>query len=261
MKLTVKNRRRWLIGGGLLLATATPSFALFGLGDIVFDPTNYAELITQATTAYNQLQTMEHNLQHFSFKQAWTTSLSQLQKANVQSSFGETEGMNTALNSDSAPAATTAWKNATTSVDTNGTVYVAGLDPASAGRSQLAMIEMSDSVSPDCINAIGAYRAARNANQQAESDLQQRQLDDDDDTNTEVEQLNLLNASQVQQINEAQAQGTLHACLASQMAVANMQQRNASAQDLNLWGAVKQQQTLNSTDAGNGSTTWTTYLP
>lgn len=37
MKLNITKRRRWLIGGGLLLLTATPSFALFGIGDIVFD--------------------------------------------------------------------------------------------------------------------------------------------------------------------------------------------------------------------------------
>jgi hypothetical protein len=38
MKLTLNNRRKWLIGAGAtLLLTATPSFALFGIGDIVFD--------------------------------------------------------------------------------------------------------------------------------------------------------------------------------------------------------------------------------
>ena len=33
----MKNRKKWIIGGAALLLTATPSFALFGLGDIVFD--------------------------------------------------------------------------------------------------------------------------------------------------------------------------------------------------------------------------------
>ena len=37
MKLKVNNRRRWAIGGAVLLVTATPGFALFGIGDIVFD--------------------------------------------------------------------------------------------------------------------------------------------------------------------------------------------------------------------------------
>ncbi len=32
-----KRRTRWIVGTALVLGTATPSFALFGLGDIVFD--------------------------------------------------------------------------------------------------------------------------------------------------------------------------------------------------------------------------------
>jgi hypothetical protein len=36
MKLNARNRR-WFIAGAALLLTATPSFALFGIGDIVFD--------------------------------------------------------------------------------------------------------------------------------------------------------------------------------------------------------------------------------
>ena len=261
MKLSLKNRRRWLIGGGLLLATAMPSFALFGLGDIVFDPSTWAEAAATATTTVSQLEAFKNNITHFSFKGAWTTSLAAMKQANVQNSLGETDGMNTALNSDSPIAANTAWKNSTTTVDTNGTAYVSGLTSTSAQRAQLAIIEMSDSISPDCLNAVGAYRAARAANQQAQTDLQQQQLDSSDSTNSEVEQLNLLNASQAQQMNEVQAQGVIHACQASQLAVANMQQRNAAAQDLNLWGAVKQQQISNPTDTTNGSATWTTYLP
>ena len=56
MKINLKKHRKYLIAGGLVLATATPSFALFGIGDIVFDPTSYASLVSQATTALNQLR-------------------------------------------------------------------------------------------------------------------------------------------------------------------------------------------------------------
>ena len=48
-------------------------------------------------------------------------------------------------------------------------------------------------------------------------------MDPNDDTNTEVQQLNLLNASQAQHMVELQAQGVIHACLAQQMAIQNMQ--------------------------------------
>lgn len=51
MNITMTNRRKWLLGAGAaVLLTATPSFALFGIGDIVFDPTSYASLVSQLTT-------------------------------------------------------------------------------------------------------------------------------------------------------------------------------------------------------------------
>ncbi len=57
MKFTLTNRRKWLIGAGAtLLLTATPSFALFGLGDIVFDPTSYASLVQTTHHAPDAVQ-------------------------------------------------------------------------------------------------------------------------------------------------------------------------------------------------------------
>src|SRR5882757_5821086 len=109
MKITITKRKKYLITGGLLLLTATPSFALFGLGDIVFDPTSYASLVSQATTALNQLKTIENNVTHFSFKQQWQTTLNAMKNANVKNLFGETNGMSTALNTNSPTASSTAW--------------------------------------------------------------------------------------------------------------------------------------------------------
>jgi len=103
MKLNPKNRK-WLLGGGLLLLTATPSFALFGFGDIVFDPTSYASLVSQLTTLQTQYTMLKNNIEHFSFKQQWQTTLHALENVNVRNMFGETNGMTTALNSNSPSA-------------------------------------------------------------------------------------------------------------------------------------------------------------
>ncbi len=260
MKFDIKKQRKYFIAGGLVLATATTSFAQFG--GIVFDPTSYGELITQATTAYNQLRTMEASLQHFSFKNLWATTETQMRQANVRNLFGETSGMTTALNNDSAASSSTAWSMSNVQVTGNTTAYLQGQQVGnSAQLSQLAMIEASDSVSPDCLTAVGQYRAARTASATANADLAQQQLDTSDSTNSEVEQLNLLNASEAQKMTEMQTQGVLQACQASQLTIANMQQRNAAAQDLNTWGYVKAQQAANPTFSGNGSSTWTSYIP
>lgn len=260
MKLNLK-RRKWLIGGAAVLLTATPCFALFGIGDIVFDPTSYAQLVSQLTTLESQYKMLQNNITHFSWKQQWQTTLTALKNANVANMFGETAGINIALNTNSPSASLTGWKAATVSVNTGASTYLAGQSLGNDRMSQLAMVEMSDAISPDCMTAVGQYRAARSQNASANSTLASQQVDGTDSTNTEVEQLNLLNAAEAQKMSEMQAQGTIQTCLASQMTVANMQQRNAAAQDLNTAALVQQQRATNDVSAANEGSTWQNYIP
>jgi hypothetical protein len=257
----MKNRRKWIIAGAVLLLTATPSFALFGIGDIVFDPTSYASLVSQLTTLETQYNMLKNNIEHFSFKQQWQTALNTMKNANVRNMYGETNGMTTALNTNSPAASSTAWTASTVPVNGTTAAYLAGQTPGSTQLSELAMIEASDSVSPDCLTAIGQYRAARAQNAAANSSLASEQLDGSTDTNSEVEQLNLLNAAEVQKMSEMQSQGVLQACLASEMAVGNMQRRNAAALDLNTAAYVAQQRAADDTSATNEGNTWDSYLP
>ena len=260
MKLKPKNRK-WIIAGAVLLLTATPGFALFGIGDIVFDPTSYASLVSQLTTIESQYNMLKNNIEHFSLKQQWQTTLTALKNVNVANMFGETNGMTIAFNTNSASASSTAWRTATTPVSSNVTTYFQGQSLGSPQMSQLAMIEMSDSISPDCITAVGAYRSARSQNSTANTNLTANQLDGTSATNSEVQQLNLLNAAEAQKMTEMQNQGTLQACLASQMAVSNMERRNAAATDLNTAAFVQQQHATNDMSAANESSTWQSYLP
>lgn len=262
MNYKLKIRKKYLIAGGLLLATTMPSFALFGMGDIVFDPTSYASLVSQATTALNQFHTIENNVTHFSFKQQWQTTLNALENAHVTNTFGETSGFSAALNSNSPSTSTTAWTTASVPVNSTTSTYLQGQTVGNSPQlSQLAMVEMSDSVSPDCLTAVGQYRSARSQNATANSALSQQQFDVTSATNSEVEQLNLINAAQAQQLSEMQSQAAMQVCLASQMTVANMQQRNAAAQDLNTAAAVQAQRAANDTSAANEGSTWQSYLP
>lgn len=260
MKLNPKTRR-WFIAGTALLLTATPSFALFGIGDIVFDPTSYASLVSQLTTITQQYNMLKSNIEHFSVKQQWQTTLTALKNVNVANMFGETGGMTIALNSNSSSASSTAWKTATTPMSSNVTSYLQSEQLGSAHMSQLAMVEMSDSISPDCITAVGAYRAARTQNTAANNSLTAIQLDGTSTTNSEVQQLNLLNVAEAQTMTEMQNQGAIQACLASQMAVTNMERRNAAVTDLNTAAFVQQQRATNDASAANESNTWQSYLP
>ena len=262
MKFPFTTRRRWLIGtGAALLLMATPGFALFGIGDVVFDPTSYASLVQQLTTLQMQYNTVKNNLVHFSIKQQWQTALHTLENVNVANMFGETAGMSIALNTNSPSASNTAWKAATIAMNGSAPSYLVSQSLGNARMSQLALIETSDAVSPDCLTAVGQYRSDRSANLTANSSLLSQQFDGSDSTNSEVQQLNLLNAAEAQKTAEMQSQGTLQACLASQMTVANMERRNAAVEDLNTAVFVQQQRSANDTSAAKEGGTWDTYLP
>lgn len=260
MKLS--RKKQLIVGGALLFCTATPGFALFGIGDIVFDPTSYASLVSQLTTLESQYTSFENNVRNFSVKTQWQTALNSMENVQVRNTYGETNGMTAALDQNSTTAATTAWTNAGEALSGNTNTYLAGQSTGNSSRlTQLAIVETSDTVSPDCLNAVGSYRAARAASATAAANLQASQLDGTSTTNSEVQQLNLVNAAQTQQLNEQQAQGALHACIAQQMTVQNMQQRNAMAHDLNLAADVQAQRAANPTGYVNSTNTYTDYLP
>jgi type IV secretion system protein TrbJ len=260
MKITPRNRK-WLIGGAALLLTATPSFALFGFGDIVFDPTSYGSLVQQLTTLQMQYNMVKNNLMHFSLKQQWQTALHTLENVNVANMFGETAGMSIALNSNSPSASTTAWNAASISMNSSAPSYLQAQGLGSARMSQLALVETSDAVSPDCLTVVGQYRAARSTDATANNSLIAQQFDSSDSSNSEIQQLNLLNAAEAQKMAEMQSHGALQACLASQMTLTNMERRNAAAEDLNTGVFVQQQRAVNDTSAANEGNTWSTYLP
>ena len=261
MQIDLTKRRKWLIGGSLLLLTATPSFALFGIGDIVFDPTSYASLVSQLTTIQTQYNMLKNNITHFSVKQQWQVAVGRFENLNIASMFGETAGLRVALTSNSPSASVSGWKAATLPMSAGTSTYLQRQPAGGTQRAALAMIETSDGISPDCLTAIGQYRSTRNQNASANASLAAEQLDSSDSTNSEVQQLNLLNAAAAQQIAEEQSQGVLQSCLASQMTVANMQQRNAAVVDLNTAAFVQSQRQTNNVNAANESNTWQTYLP
>ena len=262
MKFNLTNRRKWLLGvGAAVLLTATPSFALFGVGDIVFDPTSYASLVSQLTTLESQYKMLKNNITHFSMKQEWQTTLHTLENANVANMFGETAGIKIALNTNNPSASLTGWQTATVPMNSNASSYLAGQQLGSSRMSQLAMIETSDAISPDCLTAVGQYRSGRTQNSTATSLLTANQFDNTDSTNSEVQQLNLINAAEGQKMAEMQSQGRLQVCVAGQMTVANMERRNAAAEDMNTAAFIQQQRSANDASAANESNTWQTYLP
>jgi len=249
------------------LLTSLSSHAQFG---VVFDPTQSAHAIQQieqniqnsvtweqqlanevqmvvtldndyqqAVTTYN---TIVNNLKNFGDKSIWKTIQSQLTMASFANQYGETTGLQAAMNGQAPGTASTVWRLMNLGLNSASSSFLSGQTlGTSHALATLTRMEAMDGVSSQCLNSVGDYNAARTGNMQPEGSLNQSQFDTTTFTSSELEQLNLLNMANAHNLNETQAQGALHACQAAQAAVQNMAQRTAAADEINNAAFVQQQ--------------------
>jgi hypothetical protein len=213
-------------------------------------------IYNQEVTTY---KTIYNNLLHFNSKQIWRTAENALLAMSVQNKYGETSGLQAQLNGQGQNPSLV-WKIMNLALNgTSSSFWAQQTAGASQRLSTLAHIEAMDAASTTCLGAVGSYNSGRTTNLAANNALGTSQYDVSVGTNSELEQLNLLNVSSAQRMQEEHAQGQMHACMAAQAAVANMDKRNAESQTLNDAQLIQTQQITNPTYAGNESRTWTSY--
>ena len=164
------------------------------------------KIYNQSITTYN---TIFNNLKYFNSKSIWRTAENALMNSSVQNSYGETSGLQAQLNGQSQNASTV-WKIMNLAISgTSSAFWGNQIIGASDRLSTLAHIEAMDAASTQCLGAVGAYNASRTSNLPANTALNTSIYDTTTLTNSEVEQLNLLNISNSQRMEEAHAQGQL----------------------------------------------------
>jgi hypothetical protein len=214
------------------------------------------KIYTQAQQTYT---TIVNNLKYFNSKTIWRSVEAALMQASVQNQYGETSGLQAQMNGQSQ-SGSTVWKIMNLAVSaTSPSFFGNQIIGASDRLSTLAHIEAMDAASAQCLDAVSQYQAGRTNNLSANTQLDDSIFDTTDSTNSEVEQLNLHSMSDSQRMQEQHAQGQLHACMAAQAAVNNMDKRNAASATMNDAAYIQSAQSINPTYAGNESTTWTTY--
>jgi hypothetical protein len=272
------------IGASVLLLLPSPAAALFGLGDIVFDPTSYATLgkiwssdattlvkvseeVTQlgeiygnAVQTYKQALAMAQSISHASRMDWLTVGITAVDDATANR-YGETANWAALVNGNAA-LASSVWRSATLPMTDDSRSFLAHETlGASANLTNLASVEALDGSATKCLSEIAEYRSAAQNNTSAIDQLQAADDDDGDGTNSEIEQLNLVNAAQAAALHEQQSQGALHACLVEQQILANTWQRNATTETMNSYGTAMVSRQTNSTEYGNVQDTYYGYVP
>ena len=215
------------------------------------------KIYNQSITTYN---TIFNNLKYFNSKQIWHAAENALMNSSVENTYGETAGLQAQLNGQSQNSSLV-WKIMNLAISgTSSSFWSQQIVGQSDRLSTLAHIEAMDAASNTCLAAVGAYQAGRTTNLPANTALNTSIYDTTNLTNSEVEQLNLLNMSDSQSMQEAHAQGQLHACMAAQAAVSNMDKRNEASLTINDANYKLTAQANNPSYAGNESFTWTTYF-
>lgn len=253
----------------LLLVIPTCAYAIFGIGDIVYDPSNFAEaveevaqdiqLVRQAIQTYDLLKS---ELQMISSR-PWQTLATALDSINIQDlgpgASAAAQAIATAVNGVSDARA--AWSNATLSmpIDVVNAALSSALNNTSAPAATTA-VQMTDAFATDALRTIGLFRKNEPTLMTAIANLQMAQESTDPDDNTPVAQQNLTNGILLQLLKLQQSAASLHAVVTEQLAAANSWQRNTAAEAITMQSGAISFRTSAPADYANTSTTLTNYL-
>ena len=268
----------------ILLLVPFPAAGLFGLGDVVFDPTSYVTLgkiwssdvstyakvteevaqlgkiYAQGMAMYNQAMAMAKRIQSVR-RMKWKTLETAFIADETGNRYGETANWPITVNGSPAWAKT-AWQTGTLLVNGNTDAFLrTELLGNSGALAQLASIEEQDGSASKCLGTIAEYRTAVNQNEAAIDSLQDDTDSDSDDDNSEIAQLNLVNGAQAAGLHEQRSQGALHACLAEQNIISNSWQRNAAAETMNIFGAAQASRNAGHSEYGSVETNYYNYVP
>ena len=267
------TRRRALTSASLVLVLAlllpTSAYAIFGLGDIVYDPTNYAEavqeldqdiqIVSQAIQTYNLLKSELAIITSRPW-QTLATTLASIQVADLgDEPSAAAQAIAQAVNG--TQDARTAWSHANLSINMDtlnnalGSILSNTAAPAHANA-----IEMTDAFATDALRTLGLYRTNQTLLNTAIQNLETAQQSTDPADNTPAAQQNITNGILLQLLKLQQSAASLHAVVTEQLAAANSWQRNTAADNLTMLSSAIQSRNTAPADYAHTAQTLTDYL-
>ena len=201
------------------------------------------KIYSQGIQMYNLANAMSHSFSGPN-KSEWVT-VAQMAVADAsRDQYGENRMWSSTLNGNPSQSAA-AWQMSTLAL--NSGTYLAGETVGqSSGLARLASIEAVDGTSTACLATLGQYHGNSLAN--ALGPVMRwaiAKADGTADTNSQIQQLNLLLGGQGQANTEMYAQGQISACMLQQQILANKMQRDNQVEALNEAARVQQLYTSN----------------
>jgi hypothetical protein len=241
-------KRKLILGVCSLEALAGPAFAILGIGDIVFDPSNYEEAIQQLVQLeqqYVQLvqtYTMVANQYAQMLQMAKTVPVNMVTRYKAlatpwrnslaTNTYGTTDGWITGINTGAGVGS--GYLRATQTLTDYGTALGnLPADQLERVKTSYATVELTDGANQQGIETIGRLRANAPAVATAIQGLEDDSLSSDPTMNTEIAVLNKINAANVIAIRGTQDTNQILVTLAEQQIIDAKRKRDAEAQAIN----------------------------
>jgi type IV secretion system protein TrbJ len=243
-----KMKRTLVVCALLGASLAAPALAILGLGDIVFDPSNFEEAVQQLLEMQqqyaqlvqsNQMLRNQYNQMLWMAKQVpvnmatryranatpWQTSSA----TNIYGTSGNwIAGVNTGVGVEAG------YSVATQPLASYGAAL--GNIPADQlprVKTNYATVELTDGANLSGMETIGRMRANSRAVELAIQDLEDDSLSSNPDMNTEIAVLNKINAADLIAVRNTQDSNKLLVALAEEQIIDAKRKRDAEAQAIN----------------------------
>jgi len=241
-------KRKLILGVCSLAALAAPAWAIFGLGDIVFDPSNLEENIQQLVQLEQQYVQLVQTYAMVSNQYAHMLQMAKTVPVNMvarykalatpwrnvaaTNTYGTTGGWINGINTGTS--VTSGYARAVQTLTDYG-VALANLpaDQLERVKTGYATVELTDGANQQGLQTIGTLRANAPAVATAIQGLEDDSLSSNPDMNTEIGVLNKINAANVIAIRGTQDTNQILVTLAEQQIVDAKRKRDAEAQAIN----------------------------
>jgi hypothetical protein len=246
--MKTKSFRVIAIFAGIALMFASPARAILGLGDIVFDPSNYAQAIRsfiQLEQQYLQLiqicQQSRQQYEHlvwmaktlpFNMQQRYRPIVTPWTYSTATNTYGTTGGWVSAINTGAGVGG--GYSQAVQKLDDYGAAL--GNIPADQldrVKTSYGTVELTDGANLGAMETIGRVRANAPALENTLEALEQDSLSSDPNMNTEIAVLNKINAVNLIGLRNTQDTNKLLVSLAESQIVTAKRARDAEAQAIN----------------------------
>ena len=246
--MTKTRIKKWIAGTLLAVGLSSPALAIFGFGDIVFDPSNFAKAVEQLVEMqrqYEQLVETYHMVRRQYEHLVWMSRrvpvnmgaryramATPWRPASAGNTYQTTGGWIASINTGAAAAA--GYAQATQHLSAYGAT-LANIPDGQRDRvkKSYATVELTDGANLHGIETIGRLRADAAAFENSIRNLEEDSLSPEPEMNTEIAVLNKINAAGVIAVRSAQNANQLLVALAEAKIVEAKRIRDAEAQAIN----------------------------